>query len=229
MENKMEELNIDQKFDLLNKIDNNISSKSEFSKDELIMLNEFSYDNDEDIRSEVAKLLVNFTDENGEIILLRLAKDTDDLVRIEACDSLSQSRSYKTLNFLLEVSKTDENDLARGYAINSIGEISLRLQNNNEIITYLENLLINEQDIFPRINTYKSLYVLGKKEYIVDLIKLLDTDIYQNRCTTVHSLEEILCNENARLIIESLKKRLAIEETVAVKSTINKVLSETLK
>jgi len=217
---------IDEKYAMLDKIENDVNTSTEFTEEERMILRAFSSDEDDGIRSEVAKILVNFTDEKEEKILLKLAGDTDELVRIEACDSLSQSVRNETIEFLMDVIENDSSDLVRGYAVNSIGDISLKLSDSSEIIKYLKNYLEHEKEIFPQINALKCLYSLGIKKYFFNLIELLDTDIYQNRCAVIHNLVEIANEDNRESIVFALNKRKAIEQSRAVITTINSALEE---
>ena len=217
-------MDYDEKYKILERIEKNLANATDFTKEELDILEVFSKDSDEDIRSDVAKLLVNFTDKRGEGILLELAKDTDYLVCTEACDSLSQSSSYSTQKFLMKIVSEDNDKLLKGYAINSIGEISIKLNNSEEIIDYLEGILKDEEVVFIKINILKSLCLLGREVYINNLIELLDTENYQNRCAVLHSLEEVITDKNMELVYDALKRRRNIEKEYAVTSSIDNIM-----
>jgi len=211
---------------ILNEIDENIPNSSEFSNAELEYLEEFSFHHADDIRSRVAVILASFTEKRGEDILLRLAKDKDSLVRVEACDSLSNSKSFSTFEFLKRIIKEDRNGMVRGYAISSLNELSIKLYKNPETVRFLLEVLNSEAVEFSKINIYKALYNMGEKQYLQYLLKGLNTSVYQNRCATVNLLEEIIDDENEKEIKEALEERIKVEKTKAVSSTIIKVLKQ---
>lgn len=209
---------------ILEQIENDIPNHSEFSDKELEILEEYSNDENENIRALVAKILINFTNSRGENILIKLTKDSDDLVRTEACDSLSESHSLATQKLLKDIADNDSDIMVRGYAISSIGKIASRIQPSTGLIEYLENYYKKEKEIFIQINLLTVLYSLGKSEYLDKLIKLLDTDIYQNRCAVVNSLEEVIKEDNKELIKRVLIKQRNKEKIYAVTSTIDEIL-----
>lgn len=212
--------------DILIEIDESIPNSSEFSNEELKFLEEISIHQAHDIRFRVAEILASFTEKRGEDILLRLAKDKDSLVRVEACDSLSNSKSSSTFEFLKRIIKKDRNGMVRGYAISSLTEISKESHKNSETVKFLLEVLKNEKIIFSKINIYKALYDMGEKQYLKNLLEDLNARVYQNRCATVHLLEEIICDENKKEIKEALEERIKVEKTRAVSSTISNVLKQ---
>jgi len=177
---------------ILDEIDENIPDSSEFTATELDYLEKFSIHEADYIRSRVAVILADFSEQRGENILLKLAKDKDPLVRVEACDSLSYSETSSTYEFLKKTAKQDKNSMVRGYAISSLAEISKILHKNSETKEFLIEILGNEKVIFTKINIYKALYDMGEKQYLEYLLKSLNTRIYQNRCAVIHLLEEII-------------------------------------
>ncbi len=202
-----------EKFELLAQIEANISSCEEFSDFELETLEILSKDSDAFLRSEVASLLVDFTESRGENILIQLTKDRDSLVRTEACDSLSSSCSKETFNLLMRMAKFDGNGMVRGYAVFSLGSIALKLGLAKEATNFLEERLKKEKVVFTKININRVLYSLGKTECLHSLIAELNARVYRNRCATVHCLVDMLNSEK-------------IEKAYAVTSSIDKALEE---
>lgn len=214
------------KYKLLERIQSNYFKNKHFNDYELEILEQFSKDIDDCIRLEVAKILVNFTELRGENILVRLINDRDSLVRVEACDSLRYSKSESTFDLLIKVVKKDKNSMVRGYAISSLGYLADTLNLQDYAIKFLEKHLKNEKAVFGKINSYTTLYLLGKGEYLGFLILELNARIYQNRCAVVHCLEEILNENNSLLIKKALNDRKKIEKTYAVISSIDSLLKK---
>lgn len=217
----MKNLSEEEKLYLLSKIENDIPNKSEFSEDELNILYKFSSDENSNIRSYVARILVDFTEEKGENILIKLTNDKDELVRAEACDSLKESKSKCTYDLLANKARFDNDEIVRGYSINSLGEISLRLGLEKDTIDFLKTYLLKEESVFIKINIFNALYILGNKEYLKEMIEILDTQIYQNRCAIINCLKEIVDKDNFKIIYEALCIRESKENSYAVISAIN--------
>lgn len=57
-------------------------------------------------------------------------------------------------------------------------------------------------------------------------VKELDNRLYRNRCTAVHSLIDLLSQENETKIKNILRRKLVSEKTIAVKSTIEEILNK---
>lgn len=175
---------------------------------------------DEFERTELAQELVNYPISIAEPVLLQLLQDEDELVRVNTCDSLSISNSLDTRNLLLKIAVSGRY-LSRGYAILSATDITVRNKFDGWIMRdFLHKRLKQERSTWVRVAIYTALYQLGEKKYIEDLIALLDNRYYQIRCTVVHSLENIVHAENSDFIQNALRKRFAVENSVAVRSTM---------
>lgn len=214
-----------KKYELLTNLKNNIY-KTGINESNFEILNKFSFDNEDYIRAYVAEILVNFSNKEGEDILLRLACDDSSFVRTEACDSLCISESPNTYNFLKIIAKKDINGIVRGYAICSLGDIGIKLKKHDDLIPFLENILVKEKVVFTKINIYTVLYKLGKTEYFNNLLTLIDTKRYQNRCSVINCLYEISNEDNKEQILNALNERKKKEKSIAVISTIDDVYKE---
>ncbi|HEX9060575.1 MAG TPA: HEAT repeat domain-containing protein, partial [Clostridia bacterium] len=164
-------LSKEEKYNLLNKL----SDSDCITEDDLKILNILSFDEGDEIRSQVAEILENADYKDAEGILVRLLQDKDGLVRAIACDSLRYSNSIEILNLLINIIKKDRVDLVRGYAANSIANIIKNVnKEENEYVTFFEELLKKEKVKWVRINIYKSLYLLGMKSYLSKLLDVLN-------------------------------------------------------
>ena len=208
-------------FDLLDK-----SYERGVDENELNILEKLSYDEEDFFRGIVAKILVNSETEKSEEILIRLAKDKNSLVRTEACDSLCISKSVTTYEMLKHIALKDRIGMVRAYAIMSLGDIAYEVDKEDELIEFLEEILVNETVVLTKINIYTVLYSLGVEKYFPDLLKLINSKKYTNRCAVARSLAEIVDEDNKDVIVEALLERKKIETAYSVISTIDTVLKE---
>lgn len=207
--------------DLEKKAENNgIDSK------ELHKLEEISYDKDSDRRNLVARILMNTSSKEGEKILQRLAKDKDLWVRIEACDSLYNKESFATYELLKHIAKKDTNGMVRGYAISSLGDVAVALHQQNDVIEFLEKRLLKETVEFTKMYIYTVLYNLGKKKYLTDLLSMLNTKRYKNRCEVIDRLIEVINDSNKETIYTALLEHKKIEKTWVVVYRIDRLMEE---
>jgi HEAT repeat protein len=176
----------------------------------------------------IEKIAVKGNYSKKEIKTLKeLSNDMDEIVRVNACESLSNNISIDVLNLLKEKACKDNSSLVRGYSAISIANIARRKNDAKiELIKLLKSRLNKEKIIWVKINIYCALYLLGEEKYLYLIIKELNNRLYRNRCAAVNLLAYIISNENKRIIIKSLDERLNIETTIAVRSSINNVLKE---
>ena len=202
------------------------SYEEELDENDYSILDKLSYDKEVVIRTLVAEILVESSDEKGEEILLRLTNDNDWLVRADACDSLCISESVTTYNLLKKMAKKDTSGYVRGYAILSLGDIADNFNKEDELIEFLEDRLKYEKVEFTKINIYAVLYNLGRKEYFDKLLSMINSKKYTNRCAVVVSLQEIANESNRDMIINVLLEHKKKETAMSVIYTINDAIKE---
>lgn len=211
----------DEKLDILE----SIGDSKNFSKFNMELLKRLSQDEEDQVRAKVAELLVLSDSPFSEEILINLLEDVDELVRVNACDSLSVSSSHNVINLLKSIILKDKSSLVRGYAALSIGDIAISISyDNKELEAFFITALLKERVKWVKINFYKVLYLLGDESYLNLLIHELENKSYKCRSLTVNTLSELISSKNSELIIKALTERLEIEKTVAVRSAIKKTL-----
>ena len=213
----------------INQFLTNLSQKvceKRIDKHDMKTLETISFSDEAYYRAMVAKLLVNSETKKSEEILLRLVRDKDSLVRTEACDSLYFSRSDSTYDILKKVARKDKNGMVRGYAIMSLYDIATQINREAELNELLQKRLSDEKVIFTRISIFTQLYKLGNDKYLEELIALIKTSRYQNRCAVVNSLDEIIDDSTRQKIIDALSEQRKRDKSFAVISTIDKILDE---
>ena len=114
----------------------------------------------------------------------------------------------------------------RGYATISLSDISEGLNMESDTIKFLESRLDVEKVVFVRINLYTALYKMGKREYLKQLVQLLDAPRYQNRGAVANSLGEILDETNEKEILKILLEHKKTEKSYLVVSIIENVIKE---
>lgn len=214
---------IEEKLDIIDEIED----ANFITENSLEILGYLSLDQNEELRSRVAEVLVLSNSPKAEKILINLLNDEDEIVRVNACDSLGISDSLEVLELLKERTLRDKSSMVRGYAALSIADVATRINYNlKDLANFLINILKKERVTWVKISYYNALYVLGEKNYLKLLINELNNRLYRNRCSVVNSLYNIISYENSEQIKSALVKRMKVEKTIAVKSTIEKVLQE---
>ena len=105
-----------------------LEESASISADDMRRLEHLACKGDVDERYRVAAICANCFEtkeqaRRAERILMRLLKDQDKMVRVNACDSLCQSSSLRVMWQLLGL-LADEEPLLRGYAAISLADIS---------------------------------------------------------------------------------------------------------
>ena len=206
--------------------------------DELEPLNEFddnhmstilalATNEDSEIRSRVAEILIFAEPEKAEKILLLLSDDRDKLVRTNACDSLGICNSEQVLFALFKKAKKDSYFLVRGYAVLSIADVAKNGDFDSSIIyKNLKNIFDKEKKSWVKICYFRSFYILGYHEYFNSLTAAINNSSYQDRCSVLNSLRDIIDKNNVEGIKHALQERLKVEEAYAVSSNIEKLLTD---
>lgn len=218
-------LSFDEKIDIIRKIENDDITEEEA----LNILTVLVEDDNDEIRWTIGETLVVF--EPNEVVkklLIKLSKDKNYLVRTNACDSMCIFSDIDLINWLEQILKKDRSQLVRGYAALSIADISYNIRfKNNSSIALLKQKLNTEKSVWTRINYYSSLFKLGEKQYLQPLLDELNNHSYKNRCAVVNSIADLIDSgliENTEVVLSTLKEKLLKEESIAVKSSIYKLL-----
>lgn len=155
----------------------------------------FARNKDASIRSDLAKALVFDSESEAALeILCKLAKDTDELVRVEAIDSLSEfiyEKSYVTMKKAL----LDSDYLVRKYAALGLAWVGKELlcENTKKVLLhYIEK----EKNLHGKVGAYEGLYILGCDEYLDKLIELFGCTDYQIQCSVINALYDIVDEGN---------------------------------
>lgn len=202
-----------------------ISQKSCIDEKDIKTLIGLLKTNNSEIKSYIAELLVMASGEDAEIALINLCKDEDELVRVNACDSLSVFSTSASYEQLLKSALNDPSILVRTYAVLSLADIS-----GTPLIDIgkLKKTLIKlskEKYLSLSSACFRGLYILGDKIYLENLLALFKLGNYREKCMIVNMLSDILDDDNRSFIISRLLEFRNGETSNAVISNINNLLS----
>lgn len=215
-------MDLDKVYDILDLI----SEKNTINLSDIEILINLSHHNDSEIRAYVAELLALANEIEAERILITLSNDEDELVRVNACDSLSTFATTNSYEQLLKCILIDKSLLVKKYAILSLIDIMNYVDVDRNELNRLFGDLTQKDDISISVSGFKGLYMMGDKEHLNDIINLLTVEDYRDRCTVINILEDIMENDNKELIFSALMKLRKTEKSEAVNSIIDKVISE---
>lgn len=201
-----------------------ISEKNCIDLDDKKALIELSANDDAEIRAYVAELLVLSNESDIEERLINMCGDQDELVRINAYDSLSNFTTIDSYSCLLKCVQSDESNLARNYALLAIIDIMNCVEISKVELKELFLTYSCDNEVFTKAICFKGLYVLGEIEYLDRIIQLLNAEEYQDRCAILNILRDIMTNENRESILSAINALNETEESEAVQSTINDIL-----
>ena len=179
--------------------------------------------------SEVRMRAIELVDRISRSIAIKLlnvlSNDSDPLVRTsvmeKAVELLNNNNAILHSIFVRGMKDADAN--VRSYAALGLGE-SHQIAGLNQ----LHKSLIIERSGSVKLSIYYSLYILGQNEYIQYVIKYLQSRRYTNRCAAANLLKDVHDADRA-IVIMALKSRLQVENTIAVKSSINNALTQLSK
>ena len=181
---------------------------NEFTHEQKSLLKKLSYDSNSFVRGLVASLMVKSIDEFGFEILNRLSKDNNDYVRTEVFDSLSVFNDMNTVTLLQNAIRTETNNLAKSYAIMSLGI-------SNDFKEYVYKIKSCNKSKDCTLSCLYCLYLFGEN-VIDEIFLLLNDNDYHIRLSAISILEEIVNNDNLDIIISKLSDRLKIEDCSSV-------------
>ena len=202
---------VKEKIELLNSYD----ELNEFTDKQKLLLRKLSYDSNSFVRGLVASLMVKFIDEFGFEILNRLSKDNNDYVRTEVFDSLSVFNDMNTVTLLQNAISTDTNNLAKSYAIMSLGDVAYSLGISNDFKEYVYKIKSCNKSKDCILSCLYCLYLFGEN-VIDEIFLLLNDNDYHIRLSAISILEEIVNNDNLDIITSKLNDRLKIEDCSSV-------------
>jgi len=214
-------MSFDEKWNFFDEIEN----KGYLKNEEFSILSQLSVDNDEEVRNRTAQVLVFAPQEIAESLLISMLDDEDEMVRVNTCDSLGCGKTKEAINLLFKKLGKDS-FLVRGYAVQSIADITVNGKHNtDDISVQLKEEYNREKSSWVKASYHYAFYVLGEQEYYQELINQINHRSYQMRCATINSIDSLNGGNQLNKTIEVLKNRLLVEKSLAVKSSIMRTLA----
>lgn len=174
------------------------------------------------IRERVAAALVFGEGEPGREILLKLAADSEELVRAEAYDTLSVYPDSQVAEMLKQAAVTEPDDLARYFALVSYADVMQELAPGDaEQKEFFQNRLQREKAAVCRLGCEYALYQFGEPGTLERILGYLDDPDYLVRCRAVCTLEEIANEENRGRILEAVRGRREKESAAPVRERMD--------
>ena len=209
------------------KLLDSMAEKDDIGSGDVKIITQLSGHEDPEIRAYSAQLLVSAKgSSDAEKALIELCSDSDELVRVNACDSLTAFADIGAYNQLLDCVLNDDSQLVKRYAILSLIDIMnyIKIDKNNLKKLFL---ITSSSDNVPLMAAcYKGLYLLGDEKYLDNIIELTTAESYRDRCAVVNILGDIVTNNNRQRILNVLKGLKETDDSEAVKSTIERVICE---
>lgn len=174
-----------------------------------------------ELRALIAKAMVfEENDDFAVSVLSDLASDIDELVRIEATDSLSMFSNSQSFS-VLQAALLDSSEVVRAYAafgVALVGKSILPAQ----AIQCLLCRATTEQSKYVLVRVYEGLYILGEKSYAKQLLDLFQENDYYIKRTVLHALGEILNEDNLKMI-QSFVFGITSKSPVAVNEELSRL------
>ena len=145
----------------------------------------FSEDQDLFVRSELAVVLADFINDHSIMILSKLLCDRSYLVQVEAIDSL-KGVDNEEIKEKVKHCMNSKHPLVRGYAYIFM---SLAADNTKEQLDAFS--LLNEKNVWARIQLLTGMSQLGDEGSIQTLLKMYRKCNYLNRCAIANGFADL--------------------------------------
>ena len=158
------------------KIIESFLNKYEFDEKEIDKLCSLANSSNSEIRRNVAVILGGIYNERAEKTLYHLSFDKDDIVKLEAVDSLAIGNSQLSLQRLKQICYSDDPYL-RFYAIQSYCDVFLNIHKcepdyKDELLETLKEYDTLEMDSSVMAAIYKCNAICGEKQSVFTLMQM---------------------------------------------------------
>jgi HEAT repeat protein len=158
--------------------------------------------------------------------LIRLLRDEKLIVRVNACDSLSNSCNMAVTAELLPL-MASRNRLERGYAMLSFSDIALNAgAPKDKALDVLKTYLEAEKDDWAKVFGIEAAAQLGERDVLVSLYRLIGSKDHHARLVSVKCAERFADELDSAKLISGLTEQLARETDVTIKGQIIRLLDQ---
>jgi HEAT repeat protein len=210
---------------LIRCFDEEVSPASYFS---LECMGELARSGSEEIRIWLARALVNHeVSEDVVTMLYYLSQDLDPLVRCEAVDSLSAFPCHSSFNALCEALQ-DDDEMVRAYAAFGLAFVG-KTYDPTKALRILTDAVEQEKSKYVLVDIFAGMYMLGRKEMLVNVIEAFGDPDYHIKCSVLRSLEETANGDDLPVIrrfIQGLDKECLPPAVVGPLLEVEKRLQE---
>jgi HEAT repeat protein len=171
-----------------------------------------------EVRMRVVEALGNLTTGTHHALASAL-NDTDELVRLQAAESIRRGADARTVS-ALRAALDDPSPLVRSYVAAALGRAGIRSDR-----TVLRACVRRESSDAPRLGLFEGLWLLGDRRVFVPATQLLNSGDYRVRCATARALATTFRSPRTeRRIVMALRSRLHRERTNAVRQALSESL-----
>jgi len=172
------------------------------------------------VRSEAIKALMKINNDRYLSELVPLLDDKDEVVRVDAIECVALLGGKSASKYLIRLI-SDRSELVRAYAGTVLGEIG-----GKSYAKTMEKRLEQERGGLAKLGLLEGLFLLGQKERLSEILKLINSKRYHVRCSVANTLPSLVNKDNKKIIAESLINAFKREATVAAKSSIRDALKK---
>lgn len=196
-----------------------------FNNEHFSLLYSYLKDESNIVRNRAVNMLSKFQTEDSLELLINMCGDNDAFVRTEVYDTLSSFPCKHTAKVLYNAIQAEKDEVARSYAILSWSKVVKRIYPDyfNNIYFLLE-LTLSEKSERCILFSYCGAYILGYKKVLQKILNFIENNDYTLRYSTVNLLSEIIEYEDKDIVISAIKKKLNNEETIVVRSSMEKLI-----
>ncbi|HWP22006.1 MAG TPA: HEAT repeat domain-containing protein [Candidatus Cryosericum sp.] len=158
--------------------------------------------------------------------LIKLLKDKRRIIRVNACDSLSNSGNMAAAAELLPM-MTSRYRLERGYALLSFSDITINAGTSKEhTLAILRPFVEAEKDDWAKVFGIEAMAQLGEREVLVSLYRLIGSKDHHARLVSVKCAERFADEIDSAKLISGLTEQLARETDVTLIGQIIRLLDQ---
>jgi len=191
---------------------NSIRSLPKITKKEFKQLIVLSKDKNSLVRGDAAKILLEKQVKNhaSKKLLYCLARDKDELVRIDAYEGLQMFEIPEVELFFRRAIQTEKEELACWYAIISWVKAVLSLHDDHTYdINYIKWLLkqrkIQESE-YCLLECYYTLYQFGELDIFPILLRFSESNDYIMHYVVFRILQDMVNEDNRERVIKAIEK-----------------------
>ncbi len=203
-----------------------ISVKENLNETDISQIIELTHHEEAEIRAYAAEILVCGGTKNGEEALIRLCKDKDELVRVNACDSLSAYADEPAYEALLYSALHDDSVLVKEYALLSLGDMAGKTAIDESGLRKVFIKLSEKQNLRIAAACFRGLCLLGETSHLQDLLQLFKCADYQEQCTMIRMLEDVITPSTQASVIQALTNLQKSKLDSVVISEIDRLLEK---